>query len=543
MMVLSDRHQQENAVKKFLDQFNSRISGVISCFDRMVFKGYLPIGWAEGLERLLARQGCLTRDFKRFVLRHSERIKQHAATAAARAGRPFLYLNGPVRKDDLARDIARRDGITQGLVCVLRVLEPCQSFKVVPGKGRPHLAAASRKCLCLYYYFLDREFGLMHVRIQTWFPLVIQVCLNGHEWLARRLDRHGVAYRKQDNAFLWISDGARAQKFADRFAKKNWPRVLAAFARRVNPLLKDVLAGMEYYWVMDQAEYATDVMFESTEALQVPYERLLKHATLCFSAEDVLTFLGRKLHGRFQGEVLTDMKQKRWPGARVKHRMKQNWIKMYDKQGCVLRVETVINNPREFKVRRHGKRNGRVVLDWFPLARVLAGMRSTAKGVANMPRYREVCLAANRRYLDALAGVQPPGDGRQRMRRLAQPVRAARRSYRGLNPARQEDVDLMAAVMRGEHSIRGFTNADVRRQLNVTRARVPLDRVPRDPGELRRQSQRTSRLLRLLHAHGLIARIPRSRRWRVTAEGRVTMATILLHHHEHYVHTYAAHAA
>ena len=155
-----------------------------------------------------------------------------------------------------------------------------------------------------------------------------------------------------------------------------------------------------------------------------------------------MTFLGRKMYGHFQGEVLTDMKKKRYPGARVKHRMKAarrayrinvalyssrstnrvrvnkwgprgHWIKMYDKFGCVLRVETVINNPREFKIRRHGKRKGEVVLDWFPMA----------KGVANMPRYREVTLAANRRYLESLSAAGDPGDSQHRLRQLARPVR------------------------------------------------------------------------------------------------------------------------
>jgi len=504
-------------VEKFVRQFSDRISGVISCFDRILFKGYLPLGWGDAMEGLLARQGLRIKDFKPFVLKHSARIKEHAESIAARANRPFHYVNGRLRKDDFARQIAEDDGITQGLVCVLRVLEPCQSFQMIPGEGRPRLVNATRKCLCFYFYFIDREFGLMHVRIQSWFPLVIQVCLNGHEWLARKMDQHGIDYRKQDNAFLWISDCPRAQKFADRFEKKNWPRVLGALARRVNPLLKDVLAGLEYYWVMDQAEYATDVMFHDAQTLKAPYEELLKHATLCFGAEDVLTFLGRKLHGQFQGEVLTDMKKKRYPGARVKHRMKENWIKMYDKFGCVLRVETVINNPREFKIRRHGKRQGEIVLGWFPMA----------KGVASMPRYREVTLAANRRYLDALAAAGDPGDSQHRMRQLARSVHTKGRSHRGLNPARQEDVELLAAVMRGEHSIQGFRNADLRQQLFGPTA---------DTRTRRRQSQKVGRLLALLHAHRLIARIPRSRRWRVTVDGHRTMATILRLHYDAYTH-------
>src|SRR3989454_740470 len=76
----------------------------------------------------------------------------------------------------------------------------------------------------LYYYFMDRDFGLIHVKLQTWFPLQIQVYVNGHEWLARKLKENGIRYTKQENAFLWIEDMARAQAFSDRFASLEWPR-------------------------------------------------------------------------------------------------------------------------------------------------------------------------------------------------------------------------------------------------------------------------------------------------------------------------------
>lgn len=500
-------------MKTFVDKYSDRITGVISCFDRMVFKGYLPIGWADAMESLLGRQGLLIKDFGKFVEQQSERLKDHAEQLAAKQGRPFEYINGKLRKDDYAKEIAKRDGITQGLICVLRVLEPCQSFSMVPGEKRPKLVNATRKCLCYYFYFIDRDFGLMHVRIQSWFPLVIQICLNGHEWLARKLDKHGIEYRKQDNAFMWISDCERAQKFADRMEQTNWPRVFGAIARRVNPLLKDVLAGMEYYWVMDQVEYATDVMFRDAETLKTPYEQWLRHATLCFSAEDVLTFLGRKMHGRFEGEVITDMKQKRFPGARVKHRMKENWIKMYDKFGCVLRIETVINNPREFKVRRSGIRKGEEIVGWFPMA----------KGVANMPRYREIGRAANRRYLEALSAVPDPGQGNERILTIGSRTRSDTRSHRALNPASQADLELLAAVMRGEHSLQGFRNANIREQIHQPAASL---------AEQRRQSHHTGRLLKLLHAHHLIAKIPRSRRWKVTSHGHHVISTILTLYHQ-----------
>jgi hypothetical protein len=96
--------------------------------------------------------------------------------------------------------------------------EPCRTFSFRTERGKPFVASARRKCLFLYYYFMDRDFGLIHVKLQTWFPLQIQVYVNGHEWLARKLLVNRVSYRKRETAFLWIEDMARAQAFSDRFA-------------------------------------------------------------------------------------------------------------------------------------------------------------------------------------------------------------------------------------------------------------------------------------------------------------------------------------
>ncbi len=508
---------------QFITKHRDKITGTISCFDRILFKGHLPLGWPGAMEGFLARQGLRIKDFGWFVNRHSERIKQHAKAMAQRCGRPYIHLTGPIRKEDRVAAIIERDKIAEGLVCVLAAVEACQSFKLAYGEGKPHLVSARRKCLCLYFYFVDREFGLMHIRITSWFPFMVQVCINGHQWLGRKMSRHHIGYRQADNAFLAIDDPARAQRLADRFVRKNWPRVLSAFARRVNPLMNNLLSGMDYYWVTQQAEYATDVLFKNPVALTGLYDPLLKHATAHFSAEDVMTFLGRKLTGRFAGDVGTDYRT-RWPGVRVRHRMKENGLKMYNKQGNVLRVETIINRPGEFKVRRRGRRHGRRVTDWFPMA----------KGVANLYRYAEVSRAANARYLNALAVVHDPTPTHQQMHALSQSVRHQDRPYRGFNPAAREDVGLFAAVMRGEHLLQGFANRDIRGRL------FP---ATRDPVESRRQAGRVSRLLRRLHVHGLIGKIPHTRRWRVTRKGHPLMTVVLMLHQEGYPATWNQYAA
>jgi hypothetical protein len=479
------------------------------------------VSWARAMEGVLFRRQVLIKDFGRWVVQQSERIRVNAERIAADAGRPVRYLTGPSeRKEDLVREIAARDGVTQGLIAVLKVVEPCQSFVVRPGQGRPHLEPARRKCLTFYFYFLDAEFGLMHVRIPSWFPLTIQVCLNGHDWLSRQMTARNIPFQQLDNAFVEVGDVAEAQRLADRFPKLRWVRKLNAFARRVNPLLKDVLREESYTWVIDQAEYATDVLFPDRQTLAPLYESWLRHATLCFSAEDVLTFLGRKLNGNFQGEVLTDAKR-RCPGRRVKHRVKGNWIKMYDKFGRVLRIETVINQPDEFRVRRWGTRKGARQLGWFPLR----------KGVANFGRYAEICRAANGRYLDALCATVDVAAQRPALERLAEPARRHGRPQRGFNPAAKADIALFAAVLRGEHALHGFKNEDIRRPL--------CGPSPRDPAQLRRQRHRVTRWLQRLHAHGLIAKIPRTRRWRTTAKGNSLMSTLLRYHHQDYLVTLA----
>jgi hypothetical protein len=184
-----------------------------------------------------------------------------------------------------------------------------------------------------------------------------------------------------------------------------WVRLLDRYARRVNPWLGDGLPPMQYYWVTTQSEYATDPVFKSPQHLAEFFPRLLEHSTLCFSARDVPSFLGRKWHGKFEGEVVTDQFDHgfngRWPGRRIKHRMKRNWRKMDEKAGWVLRVETVINDPEEFRGRRRVRRRDRRRTEWVPLR----------KSGAYLFRYRDVAPQSTARYLNALAHVEDPTPG------------------------------------------------------------------------------------------------------------------------------------
>lgn len=502
-------------MKDFINTHQAKIKGVLSCFDRVLFRGYLPIQDGYAMAQFLNRNDIRFRNLKSFLTKSAAEVKEHAKQMAEEAGRPFEYLSKKTKMEQLAREMASRDGIEQGLVCVFSILEPCRSYSFRFEKGRPYVNGTRRKCLSVYYYVMDRECGLIHVKVQTWFPMAMQVYVNGQEWLARKLSANGVGYTKLDNVFINVEDLERAQAFADRFASLDWPKILNRHAKRANPLMDGILRGQSYYWVTTQSEYATDVLFKNQASLKNLYPRLLSHSTLCFGAKDVIGFLGKKLHGKFEGELVTDLldlTRRRIPGARVKHRAKENWLKMYDKAGMVLRIETVINNPEWFRVRKKVMRHGEPKTEWVQMR----------KGVANLFRYRDVSFSANARYLDSLAVVSDPT---AKVREVEQITRRKKPSkgqgVKGFNPLHREEVELFKAVIDGEHNIRGFVNRDIREKL----AKTPHFKGMRR--DQKRQSAKVSRILRRFHLHGLIAKIPRSRKWRTTRFGRRVMATAI----------------
>jgi hypothetical protein len=497
----------ENAMKtvwRFLTKFSSLIVCTLHCFDRVIIKGHLALAAPGELEYFV---DCVLRvrrsDFMKTIApQYSDRLVEHAQVWAKKAGRTYQYRTGQFRKEDWARKLIQDQGISEGLVGILCTQETCRSFALIPGPNRPQFVSRSRQQRVLYYYFLDPQFGLIHVRLQTWLPFTVQVYVNGHEWLAQQMIQKQMGFVQQDNAFTQLDDPAGVQRLADGFARLNWPTILNRWARQVNPLLCEQLSGYTVQWVVDQAEFATDLLFTTRAALTGLYRALLDYAVCTFSPKDILGFLGRKWDRRFDGEVHTHYEEDRWFGTRIKHRMRTNWLKMYDKFGLILRVETVINRPQEFSVyRTRQHHDGSRSVGYFPMT----------KSVASLVDYQEQAMACNRRYLDALAVVDDPAPAYQELRRLTEPKVVRGRSYAGFNPARREDLRLFKAILDGDHVPRGFRNPDIRE---------PLFGCPKPLRFERRASAAVGRLLKRLHVRHLVAKIPRTRRWRVTERGR-----------------------
>ena len=510
-----------NVPEKFLDKFGAHVTGVLSGFDRLRLRGTLRMLFdPKVFEVYLKRCHVLIKDFGSFAEKITKRVRNAAYESFERSGRHVEYLrSAQISKEDLAREIARRDGITEGRVALFSALEPCLSYQVRGQRETKeiHMAMETRKCTHLYHYYMHPVFGLMHVRVQTWFPFTLDVCLNGREWLSRQMDEHGIGDQQRENCFVWVDDVVKAQGLLDAQMRTDWPKVLDALLEEVHPLHREITAPMpylRYYWSATQSEYASDVMFEDAAALKALYPKFVRHAMQSFSCPDVLRFLGKKvvtkegaLKANFTGEVTSNCKQ-RPEGIRVKHTVNGNSVKVYDKQGSVLRVETTILHPEQFRVYRPKESDEDGEKQW----------RRLRRGVADLWRRAEVSHGANQRYLAALASVTGSTPLKDESAAVCRRVKKDGRAYRALNPLSMEDGNLLQIISKGEFALNGFRNRDVRQALCGESK----------PGKnRRRQAAATTRKLAILRAHGLIKKVTRTHRYQLTDTGRRIITALL----------------
>ena len=278
------RLKEESTTMEIISQHADKIKGVLSTFDRIMFKGHLLSLYQSNTQSyLLFSENVLLKDFGTYAKSRTSEVQAHAKTYARECGRPYFHVNSPRKsKEKKAFNLMKHDGIKEGLICVIGCLEMCSSFttKKNAKSGKLQLVSEPRRALHVYFYYMDKELGFMHVRLETWFPFGIQIYINGREYLSRELDKANISYERYDNCFIDISDIKKAQEIADKMEEKKWCRTLDAFGKKVNPFLKHMkkifsnAKASRYYWCFWQCEYATDVMFKSQQELELVYPDL-----------------------------------------------------------------------------------------------------------------------------------------------------------------------------------------------------------------------------------------------------------------------------
>lgn len=505
-------------MKTFLQRFGALVLGVLVGFDRWRFRGSKRrLCYPEGVMSFLSYHSVLLKDFnKPYAMERTAALCSAIEVPAEQAG-IYRYLNSSkISKEETALAIAKQHGKTQGLIAVLGCSEPCQNLRVRKNRETKQLEVRveSGKCMHYYHYYQDAEFGLRYTRLQSWFPFTMHVGLNGRDWLGQQMTKAGIEFVKKDNCFPWIKDFEAAQQLMNQQLKTAWQPLLDGWARESFPL-GDTLFKSEvpYYWSVQEGEFATDIAFRSAEDLARLYPMWVQHAYSTLHGRDLLRFMNYRVRADGRplalGEVKTTIKELA-EGICVRHHVLRNLLKMYDKEGRLLRVESSLLDLGHFKVFRPKEGDEEGSLSY----------RRLRKGVADLHRRAEVSEKINDRYLASLATVEEKQTLAEVTKELGQRVKWKGRTVRALNPLSAEDATLFAAVSQGGFMIDGFSNRQIRAILfpNVETM---------DAAEQKRLSAKVTRLFRLLRGHGLIAKIPKSHRYQVTEKGRTILSVIL----------------
>ena len=501
----------------FLQRFGAFVQGILHGFDRLRFRGSLrQLCYQLGAASYLGYSRILLKDYQTFAKATTAALCQFIEKDAEAAGL-YKYLNSSkISKEETALQMAAAHKQTEGRIAVLGCVEPCRVLQVRKNKETGLLEPRSEdgKCLHYYHYYLDPQYGLRYTRLQSWFPFTMHIGFNGRDWLAQQMTAAGLGYEKHDNCFTWVEDWQAAQQLLDEQLETDWPSLLNGWAEESHPWLPQLLPHpIPRYWTAQEAEYTTDIAFATAEDLQRIYPRFVHHACALMSGTDVLRYMGYRVRkdGRprldMVGEVTTFIKQL-LEGTCVHHRYRRNLLKMYDKAWQILRLENLLLDLGDFKVfrRKEGVRDG-------PQENL--GLR---KGVADMHRRAEVGRKINERYAEALSTVEEKTSLEELTKDLGERTEWKGRKARALNPLNEEDARLLEAVNRGEFAINGLRNRDLRKLLFGEEATKE---------ETRRQSAKVTRMLRMLRAHGVIRKVPKTHRYQITTKGRAQLMALL----------------
>ncbi len=298
-----------------------------------------------------------------------------------------------------------------------------------------------------------------------------------------------------DNAFIRIDDFAKAQALSDQLKPDKLHRILDHYAGMCCPVQEEF--QQQYHWSLMQTEYSTDLVFRSDAILQSLYEELSRQAVICVKAENVSSFLGKKITPQLAQELGSRFST-RIEGTCIKHYMGSVSVKMYDKFNRVLRIETTTNDVSFFKHHRKVEhRDGSETRELAPLK----------KSIYSIIDLREILLGCNSRYLEFLSSLNDYSDGQRALKQLTEPKTDHHIKVRGLNFFDAEEHKLLLAIQRPELNIHGMRRADLK---------VHLPSI---------SNSKLSRLLKRLRIHGLIKRVAKTYRYYLTRIGRAAIAT------------------
>ena len=421
--------------------------------------------------------GTMTRDFLRRV---DAFIEQHQL--------PVVEFKKGQRKDDVAADYRARFTGTEGVLFLGKAQEKVTVFRTekrtgADGKKYPWIVKSATPVNQFYFYCIDEDFGPFFLKFSTYFPYNAKLCINGHEYVKRQLAKQGIAFEPLDNGILSCADPKRLQRIGDGLSAAKIDALLRKWlAKLPHPYpASDRKAGYRYDVSILQAEFSLTQVLDRPQTGRVFFEEIIRENLDLGRPDQVQLIFQRrvtkKTPGRFRTRVLTAGVI---PSLHIDY--KNTKIKQYHKEGRALRTETTINNAYDFKV---------------------------GKLLKNLPALREIGFRANRRLLDVQRLSHDCTIGEDAFRRLNEPAVVNGQRASALCFAEPTVQALFSALLVFRLLPRGFSNRELRDHWAPLVGKTPQSITP---------GQMTYHLRRL-RLHGLIARVPKSHRYQVTAAG------------------------
>jgi hypothetical protein len=501
-------------MERLLELLGPTVQFAYTCWDRIVLNGYL-----ERLQRPenliyffhdVVGIACLepavleqrTNAYKAWVRRVTDELGIPVLQA------PPAPPRG-VRKEHFVLPFYRRLKGTEGIACVLTSMEQGRTFvsytpRYSPPSGDANyrlIKACRKQFLHYYFYVLDPVMGPMSVRVATYFPFNVTLYFNGHSFVAQELERVGVRFRKADNAFLAVADVDALQTAADRLSAAVLQRRCTHWVRRLVPVFSRVereALQPGYRYSMAQMELATDVVFKRSSPLMALFQRACELGVLVGGAERTTQLFGRRIDRRYQGKLQTVLDQREAGHPVLRWYYQTSFAKNYTRgddhhADRILRAETCSNDTRHFGVGRR--------LD-------------------NLPLLRQKLAATNERTLALQAALLASSVDTGQLASLANPTLVGQRRVPGVKLHDDRVIRLLETLLHPA----AFATEWTTRELH---ARV-LARHQLADNDYRLSQLRYD--LAKLRAKGLVQRLGRTRRYRLTPSGaKVGVLLVNLH--------------
>lgn len=501
-----------------IEQNQEKINGIFSTFDRMIINGYiLPLQNPRLFQFYLIQNNIKFVDFKEFAENQTSSLCNHIDNYIKENNITLQYLkSGKEDKQLLVKEALEKSNDKVGLIAAFSAVELCRTSTIQANHETKKLEPTikSTKCKHYYLYYNDEQFGLMFLKIQTWFPYNVQIYINGREYCSKLFDKNNIKYEMFNNSFSYIEDFDKAQKLADNILNKKLSDSFDCIINKINNLLPNIKEKLNhsYYWCIDQCEFATDINFKNREDLNLFYKKLVEASFFTFSSEDIYSFFGRnisRIHTFTKGEIVSDLRH-REQGYRIKFKINNNQIKMYDK-GNNLRIEVTINNPKDFKVMKEKEKiidHQEIVKEkvWVPMG----------KSISNLYRYVEISKSITKRYIEALPDIDLDTVPLKEIQNISTKKEVNGRNHSGFNILNKDTLKLFQIISNGKYLINGFTNKKIRKELFAD-------------SETPQNINRTTRLLSKLKAHGIIKKVAGKNKYYLTTNGRKITNSVLLY--------------